>query len=588
MKSGAASLLPLQLWSVGSDKVSAIDIQRADGEKYKLTSEGGNWKLTGPFDAPVPYLVAQPLLTAASVVQAQKYETLAAADLAKFGLDKPVVKIGVTYKEQKGEKEETVSKTIAIGAAAPGSPAVRYAKLEGSASVFTLADPLMKEADKPALARLDKTLYTVDPSTITKVVIAGLTPEASTTLVKDKQTWKAEGKPYVIDMLSALGVQNSVSRPVAKSLAAYGANLNFAQYGLDKPDYTVTATLADGKTHTIKLGKVAPSGGRYARVDDGPAVAIFSETTTKALTRGPLDFVDRAIFSFDPAQLAGIVRKEGNNVLEIIPAATVGWDIVQPAKQKADQPLMDELADQLSRLRSEKVAAYSPPDLEAFGLAKPPIVLTLKVGLEKPQEKVLKIGREVEKGKNDDRYVTVDGKTIGILPAALVGKLSAAPLKFRDRTLAKFVDADRATLVRGDRTVTFAKVNGTWKLVKPLTAEAEQAELDELINAAAKLRATNSSPKNRHRWRNMAWRNPKRPGPSRPAIKTCSSSCSAKRIKTINVLTPKWTAATSWRCSIRPSRTACSRSTASAASGAAWMRHKLRPSASAVARSTSR
>jgi hypothetical protein len=202
-----------------------------------------------------------------------------------------------------------------------------------------------------------------------------------------------------------------------------------------------------------------------------------------------LDFVDRALFSFDPAQLAGIVRREGNDVLEILPGATVGWDIAQPAKQKADQPLMDELADQLSRLRAESVAAYAPDDLEAFGLGKPLMTLTLKVGLEKPEEKVLKIGLEVDEGKTGQRYATVDGKTVGILPAALVEKLTASPLKYRDRTLAKFVDADRATVVCGGRTVTFAKVNGTWKLVKPLTADAEQAELDELINAAAKLRA---------------------------------------------------------------------------------------------------
>ena len=55
------------------------------------------------------------------------------------------------------------------------------------------------------------------------------------TLVKDKESWKAEGKPFAVDMLSAMGLQNSVARPVAQRLAAYGTNLNFAEYGLDKP-----------------------------------------------------------------------------------------------------------------------------------------------------------------------------------------------------------------------------------------------------------------------------------------------------------------------------------------------------------------
>jgi hypothetical protein len=67
--------------------------------------------------------------------------------------------------------------------------------------------------------------------------------------------------------------------------------------------------------------------------------------------------------------------------------------------------------------------------------------------------------------------------------------LLAAPLKFRDKSLAKFVDADKITLTRGDRTVTFAKVAGNWKVTAPLTADASQTDLDEFVNAAAKLRA---------------------------------------------------------------------------------------------------
>ena len=42
---------------------------------------------------------------------------------------------------------------------------------------------------------------------------------------------------------------------------------------------------------------------------------------------------------------------------------------------------------------------------------------------------------------------------------------------------------------RGERKVTFAKVNGTWKVKAPLAADAEQNALDDLVNELAKLRA---------------------------------------------------------------------------------------------------
>ena len=154
---------------------------------------------------------------------------------------------------------------------------------------------------------------------------------------------------------------------------------------------------------------------------------------------------------------------------------------------------MEELGDQLSKLRAVKVAAFGAKDLKPFGLDTAATIVTLKVGIEKPEDRILKIGSPVDSTKpNGDRYATVEGKgevTIGVIPGALSSKLLADPLKFRDRSLAKFVDADRATIVRGDRKVTFAKVDGTWKMTSPTATDAEQADLDELVNALARLRA---------------------------------------------------------------------------------------------------
>jgi hypothetical protein len=490
LKTGAVTLTPLQLWQTANDKITSVEIDRAGGEKYKLSAAGGDWKIVGAFEAPVPAAVAQPVLSATANVKAERCEALTTTDLAKFGLDKPTVRLTVTFKDTVNDKDETVVRTLALGKDAGNS--LRFARLENNpnSAVYVIPDSLAKEADKPALARLDRTLLSLDANRVAKIAVTAAKPEDAVTLVKDKDKWTAEGKPFAVDSLAAVAFTGAATRPIADSLAAYSANLNFAEYGLDKPEAVITVTPAGEKptVHTIKLGKAAPTGGRYGRVDDGPAVAIFAEPVTKALMKGPLDFVDRTLISFDATQLAGLVRQEGNETVELVPGVTAGWEITQPAKFKADAPLMDELAEQLGRLRAVRVAAYEPKNLAEFGLDTPHFVITAKVGLEKPVDKVLKLGNETDEDSGD-RYATLDGRTVGVLPGDIVRRLTASPLKFRDRTLAKFVDADRATVVRGDRTASFAKVNGTWKLVKPVTADAEQGELDELINAVAKLRA---------------------------------------------------------------------------------------------------
>lgn len=500
LKDGALAFLPLQLWSVPPDKVTALEVQRDGGkETYKLTNDNAAWKVAGPFDAPVPFLAANAAATAVANLRAEKYDA-ATADPAKHGLDKPALKLVVSYKEAKGDDakvEVPVTRTLLIGKVAD-APNTRFAKLADgpNTAVFTVNDTILKDVDKPALELLDKTILNAKADSLTKVQIVGPKADENITLVKDdKGAWKAEGASFAPDKPTVDLLLNVLARPAVQKIAAYGAAVKWADFGLDKPEYTVTGTfVADGKTetHAVKLGK-AEGQSRYARVDDGPAAALLAPIGTEGLARGKLDFADRSMLSFDAPALASLVRKKGAEELEIVQGATVGWDMLKPAKLKADQALLDDLSEQLSRLRATKVAAYGAKDLKPFGLDAPAATITLKVGLDKPVDKVLKIGKPVDDKQPDgDRYATVDGAkeiTVGVLPGSLAKRLLGEPLKFRDRALARFQKVDRIEMVRGDRTVTFAEINGSWKMVLPVEAEAEQADIDEFINALAKLQA---------------------------------------------------------------------------------------------------
>src|SRR5262249_22518422 len=112
----------------------------------------------------------------------------------------------------------------------------------------------------------------------------------------------------------------------------------------------------------------------------------------------------------------------------------------------------------------------------------------------KPSEKILRIGKaaneKLEQGRPMDRFVQVEGSTaVAVLNGALADKLLAGTIAFRDRNLARFADAGKAVLERGQRKATFTKVDGTWKLTAPLDAEAEHNDLDDFVNVLARLRA---------------------------------------------------------------------------------------------------
>ncbi len=497
LATGALKLLPLQVWTVPLDKVTGLELTRpGPGESFALTKDGTNWKLSGPFTAPVTFLDAQPLLAALSVLPATSYDSLTAAD-AKYGFDKPFAKVKLSYTEKSGDVEKAVTKAVVIGNPAPGG-ADRYAKLDDPAApVFVLPVQYLFAVGTSPLSLLDRNLLNLDPAKITKVQIAPDKPESAVTLLKDeKGVWKAEGAAFTVDALVAGQVALTFAPLSVERLAAFGDAVKWADFGLDKPEYTVTVTLGGDKpaTRKIQLGKTDVGGGRFVRVDDGKAVGVVRADAVQALTRAKLDFADRTLLTFKPEELLAIARLKGKEEFELAPGAGDGWDVTKPAKQKADKALVEELAETLGRLRAEKVAAFGKKEdvFKQYGLEPAEAVVTLMVG-DKP--KVLRLGKPVDAAKPaGDRFAAVEAPgadaAVAVLPAAFANKLLAPPVSFRDRALARFVDADKLELVRGPRKVTFAKVNGTWKVTSPLASDAEQAALDDLVGELARLRAS--------------------------------------------------------------------------------------------------
>ena len=502
LTTGVAGLLPLKVWSAQPEKITSVEITRSDtpGESFKLARDGTNWKLSGPFTAPIPFLNAQPLLTALGNLNAVKYQSLTSTSAAEFGFDKPLLnlKIGYTEKKPTATDEVSVTSAVVVGGLTPDGSG-RYARLDTpNAPVFVVPITFVSVAQTPPLELLDRSLLLLDPGRIAKVRVAPEKAEDAFTLSRDAiGKWSAERITFAVDAERIGRLTLSAARPPVMKLAAYGDSIKWADYGLERPEVTVSVTLDGEKpeTHIIALGKFDPLMGRYARIDNSKAVAVLLNAAADSLARKKFEYADRTLLTFDTTSLVGLMRKQGKDELELAPAATLGWDIVKPAKQKADQQFVDELADALGRLRADRVAAYGKKDevFKQHGLEPPVATLALTVG-DKAEQKTLRIGKLVDDAKPDgERFVALESPNaeviVGVLSGSLAKILLAPPVAFRDRTLAKFVDADKAVLERGDRKITFAKVGVMWKVTEPLASAAESAELEALVADIGKLRA---------------------------------------------------------------------------------------------------
>jgi hypothetical protein len=511
---------PQQLWQVPPNDVAALGIHKQGEPEYRLVREPDKkWKIAGPFEAPVADKQVLPLLNNLATLRCERYESHAAKDkeLETFGLDKPYLRLAVTEKakeekkeDKKDEKKEdkkegdkpVKDKVVLIGKEA-GKNGERYAKLADSDAIFVVGGKFAGAFEGSALDLLDRDLLTLARKEIKRIKSSnGDTPM---TIEAKGDAWQVEAGAvkFTADPAALAGLLTACSQLRAERYAAYGDKLDLAKYGLDKPSFIVTVTVQpddkDAKPvdYTVAVGKPAEGaqGARYARRSDQPGVAILDTSTAAELGRTYLDFVERTLLKLDASAVTSLVRKVNGQELELVKKDD-GWQIVKPAETKADTQIVDNLVNDLARLRAQTIAAYPAKDLKAFGLVEPAAVLVLRVteGEGKTSEKVIKIGHEVNSdpkaARPQDRYAIVEGsEAVGTLPGALVDRLLAAPIKFRDRAIAKFADADKALLERGPRKATFALVDGTWKLTEPLQADAEQSDLEEFVNALARLRA---------------------------------------------------------------------------------------------------
>lgn len=484
-----------QLWTLGSEDINALTLEHGS-ERVELRKDGGIWRMTQPLEAPASVTEVQPVLDTLAALRVEGYETHKATKLEDFGLQPPQLKLTFIAKEKQGEMPPTSrTRSLLLGKAVSGKAEI-YAKLDGDDAVFRVSDALSKNGTKPPYDWLDRRIFTIDRDRISSLERGG----ASTWVVRrDGEQWKVTAGPLrfpadqpILD--STLKVLESFQ---AQKIVAYGKTANLESFGLQMPADTLKIEVGgessggSSKSHILRFGKAAEGGGRYLTVDDQPAVYVIDTTTIRELLRGALDFADKTLLKLDNSSIKRIQRVMANNDLELV--RSNGWRITKPSEMAADENVLEELVKRLSVWRADRVAAYQPSDLKPFGLDVPAATLTLDIEANgQTTQKTIKVGSPANAAQPDgERYVLVDSSPIvGIVDGLMAKRLLAGAIAFRDRLLVRRLpEPDKITLRKGDRKVTFARLQGTWRMTEPLVTDAEHSDIEDFTNMLYRLRA---------------------------------------------------------------------------------------------------
>jgi len=371
------------------------------GQTYDLTRRGEDeWIINSPIRAYARAEAVRSLVGALGSVRVKEYIDDQPASLAEYGLDPPVLTISVTTEKKKLVTEppasqpetqptsepieprfELVSEThrLAVGEFADFESQTRYVKLPDQPWVAT-ADNSQLERLIPKLKDLrDPRLTRVKADDITRLEIAG--GPGSVVLEQSDGKWHGSGDLAELE-LSAVRKLLEAFEDV-RAIEYIDEPGDLAQYGLDEPRATVTATAAGAvEPVTLRIGADTPSGrNTYVQVAGHPAVAVITAERARELAVAPLTLRSRVITSLDAENITAVTleRKGQRYVLER-GAADQQWRLLEPADAPVDATGVRELVNDLARLRAARVVAKG--DYETYGLSEP--ALTVRFVVEQP------------------------------------------------------------------------------------------------------------------------------------------------------------------------------------------------------------
>jgi hypothetical protein len=279
-------------------RASRIEIVRQDAS-YTVSREGGQWKFVSPIQGLAESDRVNDILSDLSRLRGRRVVGRI-ADAPKFGLDAPAVTATVTVDapakpkkppttqpatEEEPEEEETPQP--------PTLYTVLVSKLDEK--VYAMAGgSTICEVDAKILEDLEAELFNtrvaeLEPAKVQSLAIAGEV-EFSFEMVDGQ--WRLSGEPsFATDSAKVTEVCEALGNLRARRYVCYTGAAP-ADYGLDRPAATVTATTEDDQVVTLVISATGPEGGgRYATasVAEGRVFVIEEEEAAK-FTKQVQDF----------------------------------------------------------------------------------------------------------------------------------------------------------------------------------------------------------------------------------------------------------------------------------------------------------
>ena len=259
------------------DREKADTLALAKGAtSIQLARSGSEWKVVKPVEARSDYSAVEGFITRLSSANMSKLVEEKPADLAKYGLDKPVMTVTIGAGSAKTVLE--VGKT---------ENDQTYARDASRAMVFTVDSTLQTDLNKNFDDYRKKELFEFRPFYVARLRAVLDSPGGPKTYEFEKvpaakpgeaETWKVTRVGGASHTPDSAAMDDLLSKLVA--IKADSFVVGNIRTGLDKPALVVSASYDEGKFERVRFGAIGDNA--YGRRDGEEGVAKIDQTSMRA------------------------------------------------------------------------------------------------------------------------------------------------------------------------------------------------------------------------------------------------------------------------------------------------------------------
>jgi Domain of unknown function (DUF4340) len=355
--------------------------------------------------------------------------------------------------------------------------------------------PALEPGQAPRLGQL----VGMDPEDVTRVELrsggsgTGAAPAraAAKTLVLARN-----GKEWRLEQPIAAKADSTLADQMVKDLLEPNIDQVVAdeikdpkQYGLDKPELTVTLTGKGGQSKVLQTGlKDVRGTAVYAREASNPTLFLLSSFTIDNLkTKKPEDLRDKTVVAVDPDKVTRLTIQRPDGTVVVERRGKEDWALTQPYAAPAEKTDVNFTLTQLKDLKVEKFVAEQAGDLAKYGLSPAQITVTATG----PTTQTLLLGNPVPNEQNV--YAARQGeKQVFAVRKGAITDLAKSASDLRDKTLLSFKrdDAERLALSVPAGQVELQRDGQEWKVTKPFTGKAKSDKVDTLFFGLESVKGT--------------------------------------------------------------------------------------------------